>query len=148
MSNRDRHHMATPRTEEDDSTPAVYVDVPDMYDPENSSWRNLETFTGDTAENDALAYAKKVLGADSQGRIGVVSGAVSFDTKLAEADAFDARAEAAKVPPACTHAEIDWSPVATACNSNGTAEVWQRGKCKGCQKKMILHYTPGAPKES
>ena len=45
------------------------VDLPNPYDLEGA-WINVDYF--DTRE-EAIAYAKKIFGADAQGRIGVVS---------------------------------------------------------------------------
>lgn len=50
----------------------VWVDVPNMWNPE-ASWLNVAQFYGPDAEEKAIQFAKEKYGADDEGKISLIS---------------------------------------------------------------------------
>ena len=42
----------------------------------------------------------------------------------------------------CEHASVDWNPVEMDYQTDGTAAVWQEGRCKNCHALVQLNYGP------
>jgi hypothetical protein len=45
-------------------------------------------------------------------------------------------------PPECEHGRVNWNPVETDYQADGTATVWQEGRCEHCDALLQLNYHP------
>lgn len=45
----------------------------------------------------------------------------------------------------CAHKEVAWGPVEMDYHCDGTAAIWQEGKCQDCNQMVQVDYTPGTP---
>jgi hypothetical protein len=54
------------------------------------------------------------------------------------------QAEDTRVPAdqGCAHKDVDWSPVEMDYQTDGTAAVWQEGRCRACKAVVQFNYHP------
>lgn len=43
---------------------------------------------------------------------------------------------------ACIHPNVTWEPIEIEYQHDGTAAVWQNGKCVDCKQSVTLNYLP------
>jgi hypothetical protein len=43
----------------------------------------------------------------------------------------------------CEHEEVIWEPIQMEYDSDGTASVWQEGRCQECEALLQVDYEPG-----